>query len=90
MAAVSGIRALSEVSFGRIWKQTLPNIIFMRPMTVLCWVCQRNSTLIQRSANLPEEMKSARLREAEHHIAMAEERKYYYEVTIIVIYILIC
>ena len=30
-----------------------------KPMSDLCWVCQANTTAIMRSANLPEELKSA-------------------------------
>lgn len=37
-------------------------------MTDLCWLCQKNNTLIYRSANQSEEEKSKRLLEQEEHL----------------------
>ena len=44
-------RLPSVSAFNRIWQKYLPNIIITKPMTDLCWICQRNSTAIVRSAN---------------------------------------
>ena len=46
-------------AFCSIWRQVVPQIMVTKPMSDLCWVCQQNSTAIMRSANLPEEQKSA-------------------------------
>lgn len=58
-AATSSMRAVAYSSFTQIWRQLLPNVRVMKPMSDLCWVCQQNSTAIMRSANRPEEEKSA-------------------------------
>ena len=44
-------RLPSMSAFNRIWQKYLPNIIITKPMTDLCWICQRNSTASVRSAN---------------------------------------
>ena len=54
-AATSLMRA---VAYTQLWRQPLPNVIVMKPMSDLCWVCQWNSTAIIRSSNHPEEEKS--------------------------------
>lgn len=53
-----GIRVASYTLFCQMWKDLLPHITVMRPMTDLCLVCQKNSVSIMRAANLPEEEKS--------------------------------
>ena len=37
---------------------TVTQVMVLKPMTDLCWVCQQNSATIMRSANIPEEEKS--------------------------------
>ena len=54
----AGIRAAAYNTFCRLWRELLPHIRVMKPMTDLCPTCQQNSTAIMRSANLPEEEKS--------------------------------
>ena len=54
-AANSSMRALAYPTFTQLWRQLLPHILVMKPMSDLCWVCQQNSTAIMRSANHPEE-----------------------------------
>ena len=44
-------RLPSISAFNRIWQKYLPNIIITKPMTDLCWICQKNSRAIVRSAN---------------------------------------
>ena len=46
-------------TFCSIWRRVVPHIMVTKPMSDLCWVCQANTTAIMRSANLPEEQKSA-------------------------------
>ena len=54
-AANSSMRALAYPTFTQLWRQLLPHILVMKPMSDLCWVCQQNSTAIMHSANHPEE-----------------------------------
>ena len=54
-AANSTMRAVAYSTFTQIWRQLLPYIVVMKPMSDLCWVCQQNSAAITRSANRPEE-----------------------------------
>ena len=45
-------------TFCSLWQRFLPRVTVTKPMSDLCWVCQRNSIAIMRSANQPEEHKS--------------------------------
>ena len=54
-AANSTMRAVAYSTFTQIWRQLLPYIVVMKPMSDLCWVCQQNSAAITRSANRPED-----------------------------------
>ena len=58
-AMISVMRAVAYSTFTQLWRQLLPNIVVMKPMSDLCWVCQQNSTAIMRAANCPEEEKSS-------------------------------
>ena len=57
-AATSVMRAVAYSTFTQLWRQLLPHVVVMKPMSDLCWVCQQNSTAIMRAANCPEEEKS--------------------------------
>ena len=57
-AATSLMRAVAYSTFTHLWRQLLPHVVVMKPMSDLCWVCQQNSTAIMRSANRPDEEKS--------------------------------
>ena len=57
-AATSVMRAVAYSTFTQLWRQLLPHVVVMKPMSDLCWVCQQNSTAIMRAANRPEEEKS--------------------------------
>ena len=54
----TGFRAAAYTTFCTLWRTLIPQIMVMKPMTDLCWVCQQNSATIMRSANIPEEEKS--------------------------------
>ena len=41
------MRAVAYSTFTRLWRSLLPSVILMRPMTDLCWQCQKGSTAIQ-------------------------------------------
>ena len=45
-------------TFCYLWRLYAPRITIMKPMTDLCWICQKNSTAMIRSANKTEEEKS--------------------------------
>ena len=45
-------------TFLLIWQKQLPNVIIGKPMTDLCWYCQKHTALIQRAINRPEEEKT--------------------------------
>ena len=57
-AATSEIKAVAYSTFTQLWRRFLPNVVVMKPMSDLCWVCQQNSSAIMRAANRPEEEKS--------------------------------
>ena len=61
-------RAAAYRTFCRLWQQLLPYLVLMKPMTDLCWVCQKNSTAILRAVNDPASVKSAMLKAFEDHL----------------------
>ena len=54
----SPVHRVSYSTFCSLWQRFLPRVMATKPMSDLCWVCQKNSTAIMRSANHPEEQKS--------------------------------
>jgi len=44
----SGMRVVGESSFFSLWQQLTPFVVSAKPMTDLCWTCQKNNTLIYR------------------------------------------
>ena len=61
----SSLQSLSQThhqvaysTFCTLWRQLVPHIQAMKPMSDLCWICQSNSTAIMQAANHPEEEKS--------------------------------
>ncbi|WP_419615536.1 hypothetical protein, partial [Thiolapillus sp.] len=56
-ATANGYRQVGKSTFGKLWGELCPFIVVARPMTDLCWRCQRNNTRIYRSANLTMEEK---------------------------------
>ena len=55
-AATSVMRAVASSTFTQLWRQLLPNVVVMKPMSDLCWVYQQNRSAIMH-ANRPEEEK---------------------------------
>ena len=55
----AGLCAAAYTTFLRYWRELAPHVIVMKPMTDLCWVCQKNSSAIMKAKNMPDEMKSA-------------------------------
>ena len=57
-SGLAGHRAAAYSTFLRYWRELAPHILVMKPMTDLCWVCQKNSSAIMKAKNMPDEMKS--------------------------------
>ena len=57
-ATISGNKAVCYSLFCSLWKQLTPQVVVTRPMSDLCWTCQKNSTMIMRAHNRPVEEKS--------------------------------
>ena len=72
------IHAVAYSTFARLWRSLLPSIIIMRPMTDLCWQCQKGSYAIQRSANLSDEEKTDIVLSAQEHLRIVKvERSFF-------------
>ncbi|GFR99045.1 hypothetical protein ElyMa_002783300 [Elysia marginata] len=71
-------RAVCENAFMQIWRQCLPHILPMKPLTDLCWTCQKNTVLLGRLTSMPEEQKLEVLQKATDHVnhAAAERTTY--------------
>ena len=54
----AGLRIVALNTFCTLWRNTLPFVTVMKPMTDLCQVCQQNATALMRAANTAEEDKS--------------------------------
>lgn len=57
-AEAAAIRAVGHSTFLALWQKFLPQILVTKPLTDLCAVCHRNSTLLVRHSNCSEEEKS--------------------------------
>ena len=53
------IKPVGYSKFVDLWNQLTPHVLIMRPMSDLCFTCQHNNTQIIRSANLPQNTKTA-------------------------------
>ena len=58
-SAEAGLRAAAYTTFLKYWRDLTPHIVVMKPMSDLCWVCQKNSSAILKTRNMPDEMKSS-------------------------------
>lgn len=74
----SGHRAASERTFYRLWQQYVPNVLPMKPMSDLCWTCQKNSALLLRAAKQDLGEKTAALAKAEEHLLQATTERSFY------------
>ena len=54
----AGFRAAAYTTFLSYWRELAPRILVMKPMTDLCWICQKNSSAITKTRNMPDETKS--------------------------------
>ena len=65
--------------FCDLWKQLCPFILIMCPATDLCWTCQKNNNLIQKSANLPKNQKVEAVRIQEEHLRLAARERQFHK-----------
>ena len=56
--STTNLREVKYSTFTMIWRKYCPSLTVMKPMTDLCKLCQRNSTVILRAANKPEAEKA--------------------------------
>ena len=57
-AEISFFRPLGYSPFTRLWKMYKPQITVMKPMSDLCWICEKHSVALVISMNRPQEEKS--------------------------------
>jgi len=67
-----GGRVVGSSSFFGLWKQLTPFIVTAKPVTDLCWTCQKNNTLIYRGSNIADSDKSTRLQQQEEHLRIVQ------------------
>ena len=72
ICASHGEQRVGYSKFCDLWNQLCPFVLIMRPATDLCWSCQKNNNLIQKSANLPENQKVEAVRNQEEHLRLGE------------------
>lgn len=70
---------MASSTFRSLWLQLLPHIVFSRPMTDLCWTCQRNNREISTTSNLPECVKAAKLVKQQQHLQVVQEERSVYQ-----------
>lgn len=75
------IQQVAYTTFCRLWRQLLPSILIMKPMSDLCWTCQQNSTAILRAANSSEGDKSETIKAAEEHLRIVQVERSFYKTT---------
>jgi len=68
-ALPEGRKAVGNSTFRKLWQQLVPNLVITKPRTDICWECHQNNTAIYRSSNLPEAVKSAKLKKQQQHLA---------------------
>ena len=61
-----------------LWSKLLPYIVVAKPMSDLCWVCQKNNTNIVRGVNKSEDEKSELLKTQETHLMKATTQRSHY------------
>ena len=74
ISSSQGQLSVSYSKFCDLWNQLCPFIVIMRPTTNLCWTCQKNNNLIQKTANLPETQKAEAVRAQEEHKKLEHEK----------------
>ena len=76
--SINAEHSVAYSTFNKLWKTLLPSIIRMKPMTDLCWTCQKNSTAIVRAVNSSDIEKNDTINAAENHLFLVHlERSFY-------------
>ena len=76
--SASLVHLVAYTTLCRLWRSLLPSVILMKPMSDLCWTCQKNSTAIMRAANLSDTEKSSKIKAAQDHLTSVQlERSFY-------------
>lgn len=71
-------QAVSYTKFIDLWQQFHPNVVVAKPMSDLCLTCQQNTSKLLRSANLPDQEKSACVQAQQEHLNCVQtERELY-------------
>ena len=78
----TGIHAVAYSTFCRLWISLLPSILIMKPMSDLCWTCQKNSAAIVCAANCSEGEKSDTIKAAEEHLRIVQVERSFYNTTL--------
>ncbi|XP_029595685.1 zinc finger protein 436 [Salmo trutta] len=74
------LRAVRLSSFRNLWRKLLPHISSTKSRTDLCWQCHRNNNYqVLESANLPEAVKSAKLKKQEEHLLLVQSERSVYQ-----------
>ena len=73
-----GLHCVSRRTFTSIWGELCPYIVAMKPATDLCFTCQQNSSLLMKSAAMPDSVKSQRLHDAQTHLDKARTQREHY------------
>ena len=75
------IHSVAYSTFCKLWKELVPFVIIMKPMSDLCWQCQQNSTALLRAANRPEEEKTMTIKDAQEHLRVVQLERSFYKTT---------
>ena len=79
--AATDHRVVSLVTFRRLWRDTVPFIVTMRPATDLCWFCQKSQRNISEAANRTDEEKAKLHQIATEHLShVSKERALYQKI----------
>ena len=70
-------RAAAYRTFCRRWQGLLPSLVIMKPLSDLCWTCQRYSTAVQRATSSVLEKSAALQDYLEHLSTVTSERSFY-------------
>ncbi|XP_071211410.1 uncharacterized protein [Salvelinus alpinus] len=74
------LRAVRLSSFRNLWRTFLPHISSTKSRTDLCWQCHRNNNYqVFESANLPEAVKSDKLKKQEQHLLLVQGERSVYQ-----------
>ncbi|KAL8586706.1 hypothetical protein ACOMHN_038692 [Nucella lapillus] len=78
----AGLRVVSASTFRQLWLELCPYIVVAKPMTDLCWRCQRNNGRIFRGTFITDEEKNELILEQQRHLSQVNgERQLYQQMT---------